>query len=154
MPLAEAVVSDLRLLKGTCHCGKVEIEFRTAMSPVEFTPRACDCSFCSKHGASYISDPDGSISIQAKGRDTISEYRQGSESARFLVCRWCGVLTAVVFDGDAGSRYGAVNSRCIEDGVVFGAPQVVSPQKLSGEEKRRRWAKLWTPSVKLKVSGA
>lgn len=146
-------MSDPRLLKGACHCGKVRFEFRTAMSPAEFTPRACDCSFCLKHGASYLSDPDGSVSIQAKGSDTIGEYRQGSGSARFLVCRSCGVLVAVVFDGDAG-RYGAVNSRCIEDGVVFGVPQVVSPQKLSGEEKRRRWAKLWTPGVKLQVSGA
>lgn len=143
---------DPRLLRGGCHCGKVKVEFGTAISPKDFTPRVCDCSFCLKHGASYISDPDGSLSIEAKGVDTISEYRQGSENARFLVCRCCGVLVAVVFDDDAGS-YGAVNSRCIEDGVVFGASQVVSPQKLGGEEKRRRWVKLWTPRVKLKVSG-
>lgn len=152
MSQTEAVVINPRLLRGGCHCGKVKIEFETAISPADFTPRVCDCSFCLKHGASYISDPDGSLSIEAKGLDTISEYRQGSESARFLVCRCCGVLVAVVFDDDAGC-YGAVNSRCIEDGVVFGALQVVSPQKLGGEEKRRRWAKLWTPRVKLKVSG-
>ena len=144
-------MSEPRLLQGACHCGKVRFEFRTTMSPAEFTPRACDCSFCLKHGASYLSDPDGSVSIQAKGSDAIGEYRQGSGGARFLVCRCCGVLVAVLFDGDAGS-YGAVNSRCMEDGVVFGALQVVSPRKLSGEEKRRRWAKLWTPGVKLQVS--
>jgi hypothetical protein len=133
-----------RLLRGGCHCGKVQIEFGTAIAPADFAPRACDCSFCLKHGASYISDPDGSLSIQAKGLDSVSEYRQGSEGARFIVCRRCGVLVAVVFDDD-GASYGAVNTRCIEEGVVFGAPQVVSPQRLGGEEKKRRWAKLWTP---------
>lgn len=139
------------VLRGGCHCGRVKIEFGTAIRPTDFTPRACDCSFCLKHGASYISDPEGSLSIEAKGLDTISEYRQGSESARFLVCRYCGVLVAVVFDDDTGS-YGAINSRCIGDGVVFGALQVVSPQKLGSEEKRRRWAELWTPRVEFNTS--
>jgi len=106
-----------------------------------------------EHGASYISDPQGSLSIQARGQDSVSEYRQGSESARFIVCRWCGVLVAVVF-ADNGVSYGVVNVRCIEEGVVFGAPQIVSPQKLGGEEKKRRWAKLWTPGAIVRVSGA
>jgi hypothetical protein len=85
-----------------------------------------------------------------KGSDATSEYRQGSQSARFLVCRHCGVLVAVVFDDDVGS-YGAVNSRCIEGAAPFGAPQVVSPQSLGGAEKRNRWAKLWTPRVSVKA---
>lgn len=143
---------DARVLSGGCHCGRVRIEFGTATSPTDIHPRACDCSFCTKHGASYISDPAGSLCIEVKGQDAISEYRQGSESARFLVCRCCGVMVAVVFDDDAGS-YGAVNSRCIDGDVVFGPLQTVSPQRLAGEEKRSRWAKLWTPGVKLNVSG-
>jgi len=144
-------VVNPRLLRGGCHCGKVKIEFRATIGPAALTPRTCDCSFCLKHNASYISDPNGSLSIEAKGSNTITEYHQGSQSARFLICRYCGVLVAVVFDDDAGC-HGAVNSRCIEGEVVFGAPQVVSPQKLGGEEKRRRWAQLWTPRVKVKVS--
>lgn len=143
---------DARLLRGGCHCGRVRIEFGTSTSPADIHPRACDCSFCTRHGASYLSDPHGSLRIEVQGQDTISEYRQGSESARFLLCRCCGVLVAVVFDDAAGS-YGAVNSRCIEGDVVFGPLQTVSPQGLAGEEKRRRWATLWTPDVELKVSG-
>jgi len=144
---------DATLVRGGCHCGRVRIEFGTATSPADIRPRACDCSFCIKHGASYISDPHGSLRIDVQGQDTISEYRQGSESARFLLCRCCGVLVAVVFDDDGGS-YGAVNSRCIEGDVGFGSLQTVSPQRLAGEEKRSRWATLWTPDVEIKVSGS
>ncbi len=145
-------MNDAKMLRGGCHCGKVKIEFGTARSPTDFRPRACDCSFCLKHGASYISDPDGTLAIEVKGSDTVSEYRQGSESARLLLCRFCGVLVAVLFDDGAGT-FGTVNSRCIEGGVVFGALQPVSPQKLGVEEKRSRWVRLWTPHVKLQVSG-
>ena len=140
-------------LRGSCHCGDVQIEFGTAIAPENFTPWACDCSFCLKHGASYISDPAGHLTIAAKRSNSINEYRQGSKSARFLVCHSCGVLVAVVFDGDAGT-YGTVNSRCIDDKVEFGMPKVVSPQELSVEQKRRSWGRLWTPSVRFVVSDA
>jgi len=146
------MMNQPRLLKGGCHCGKIKIVFETIICPEDLTPRACDCSFCLKHGASYVSDPEGSLSIEVKGLDTVSEYHQGSETARFLLCRYCGVLVAVVFDDEIGS-YGAVNSRSIEDGVIFGAPKTVSPQKLGREEKRRRWVKLWTPRLELKAAG-
>lgn len=140
------------VLVGGCHCGNVRVEFATAIHPADFNPRACDCTFCRKHSASYISDPDGSLSIAVKRQDTISEYRQGSENATFLLCRDCGVLVAVVFDDD-GRRFGAVNSRCLEGDALFGPLQTVSPQRLTAEEKKRRWATLWTPRVKLTVSG-
>ena len=138
------------LLKGGCYCGKVRIAFGTSKSPTDLIPRVCDCAFCSKHGASYISDPDGSLAIQAKGLDTLSEYRHGAEIARFLMCRSCGVLVAVVFD-DGAASYGTLNVRCLEDPVELGPPQVVSPRKFTPEEKRRRWARLWTPGVQLSV---
>ena len=140
-----------RLLTGGCHCGDVKIAFGTVKNPGDLIPRVCDCSFCSKHGASYISDPGGSLSIQAKGLDTLVEYRHGAEIARFLMCRSCGVLIAVVFDDDSGS-YGTLNLRCLEDAVEFGPPQVVSPRTLSGDKKRRLWARLWTPGVKFSVT--
>ncbi|MGH8076310.1 MAG: GFA family protein [Lysobacter sp.] len=144
---------ESKVLGGGCHCGKVRVELATAIPLANLSPRACDCSFCTKHGASYLSDPDGSLVIAVNGQDTISEYhRQGSESARFLVCRDCGVLVAVVFDEAAG-RYGAVNSRCLEGDAAFAPLQTGSPQQLTAEEKKRRWTRLWTPRVKLTITG-
>ncbi|HYH43212.1 MAG TPA: hypothetical protein VD867_14655 [Burkholderiales bacterium] len=99
-----------------------------------------------KHGASYISDPQGSLTIEA-AQDVISEYRQGSASARFLICRSCGVLTAVVFDSALGC-HGAMNARCVEGSVVLGEHEGISPSELDPEAKKKRWLSLWTPEVK------
>ena len=134
-----------RILKGGCHCGKVRLELSTSIRPEEFHPRACDCSFCTKHGAAYVSDPGGKLRVV--GAETLAEYRQGSGTARMLLCRACGVLVAAVFE-DGGRLYGTVNAKCLE-GVDFGAPETVSPRTLGVEEKRGRWARLWTPDVEI-----
>jgi hypothetical protein len=136
------------VLKGGCRCGKIRVELATSIRPEDFHPRACDCSFCTKHGAAYVSDPDGRLRII--GSETLAEYRQGSETARMLLCRACGVTVAAVFE-DGGRLYGTVNSKCLE-GVVFGTPQTVSPQTLGVGEKTARWARLWTPDVEIVAS--
>jgi hypothetical protein len=133
------------ILKGGCHCGKLRIELTTSIEAAELRPRACDCSFCTKHGAAYVSDPDGKLRIV--GSDSMADYRQGSGTARMILCRACGVLVAAVLE-ENGRRYGTVNSKCL-DGVTFGAPQAVSPQTLGVADKKARWTRLWTPDVEI-----
>ena len=82
--------------------------------------------------------------VTASDADALGRYRQGSESAEFLLCRHCGVLLAVVFATDDGMR-GAVNVRCLANAAEFASPQTVSPQQLPPEERRERWRRLWTP---------
>ena len=65
-------------LRGSCHCGRLGIEFTTACEPASLHPRACDCTFCRKHGAAWISDPAGTLSVTASASDALHEYRQGS----------------------------------------------------------------------------
>jgi hypothetical protein len=133
------------VLRGGCHCGKVRVELTTSIRPAEFHPRACDCSFCTKHGAAYVSDPQGRLRVIAA--DTLADYRQGSGTARMLLCRACGVLVAAVLE-EGGRRYGTVNAKCL-DGVAFGAPETVSPQTLGAQDKKARWTRLWTPDVEI-----
>jgi hypothetical protein len=133
------------VLKGGCHCGKVRVELATSLHPADLHPRACDCSFCTKHGAAYVSDPHGKLRVI--GGETLGEYRQGSGTAKMLLCRGCGVLVAAILEED-GRRYGTVNAQCIE-GVAFGAAQTVSPQALVVDDKKARWTRLWTPDVEL-----
>ncbi len=133
------------VLEGGCHCGAVRLQLATAIRPEDFHPRACDCSFCTKHGAAYVSDPLGRLRIVAPGG--LAEYRQGSGTARMLLCRSCGVLIGAVLE-EEGRRYGTVNANCLE-GVAFGAPQTVSPRKLGVADKKARWVRLWTPDVEI-----
>lgn len=111
-------------------------------------PRACGCTFCRKHGAAYVSDPSGYLSLVARERGALLQYRQGSDIARFLLCRHCGVLLGVAFDHD-GRSYGAVNAGCLDGEPGLGEVFSASPQDLEAKEKMARWLQLWVPDVVL-----
>lgn len=133
-------------LQGSCHCGRLALRYETAQAPAATSPRACDCSFCRKHGAAYLSDPNGALSIFEGESGSRCEYRQGSENARFQVCTHCGVLVAVLFEHE-GRLYGAINARCLNGDARFANDVDVSPQRLSAEAKIARWLQAWIPDV-------
>lgn len=127
-------------LNGSCHCGAVHVELRTRRCADAFVPRACDCSFCRKHGAAWVSDADGEIILSGLAASGL--YRQGAELAAFRFCMNCGVLVAVVY-ADAEGERAALNARCMADQQAFAADQPASPQQLSAAEKVARWKNLW-----------
>lgn len=137
---------DRQSLRGSCHCARLTLRYDAAQAPADTHPRACDCSFCCKHGAAYVSDPAGALCIHESEPGARREYRQGSEIARFQVCGHCGVLVAVVFEHE-GRRYGAVNARCFDDEPGFAESVPASPQRLSAEDKVARWLHVWVPDV-------
>src|SRR5690242_281873 len=95
-------------LTGGCHCGNIRLEIDLIRTPGAYSPRACDCDFCRKHGASYVSDPDGSLTVRVQEEGRLVRYRQGSGTAVCLVCANCGVVVGVVYD-EAGKTFGAIN---------------------------------------------
>jgi hypothetical protein len=137
--------------QGGCHCGQLCVSFSTGLDPASIIPRACDCSFCQKHGAAYVSDPAGQLAVTMPSSDALRRYRQGSNTADFLLCFRCGVLVAVVFEHDA-RLYAAVNAQCLEQPTGFGIATPASPQVLSPDEKVARWSQLWIPQVALITS--
>lgn len=136
--------SASRVFSGGCHCGAVRLAWRTARAPGDTAPRACDCSFCSKHGAAWVSDATGHVLVTCDPEEGLTRYRQGAELADFLLCGRCGVVVAVVLD-EAGGAVGAVNASCLDAPEEF-APRVgISPQRLDAETKLTRWRTLWMP---------
>jgi hypothetical protein len=129
---------------GGCHCGAVRWNFETAQTLAAFTPRACDCDYCTRHGAAWVSDPAGRLRIRAAD-GKLQRYRQGSGQAEFLVCRDCGVLVAVVARTADGRLLGAANRNAFDARASFGEQAVVSPQQLAPDAKLARWTQLWTP---------
>lgn len=135
-------------LSGGCHCGNIQLHFASNKSALDFSPRACDCSFCRKHGAQYISDPGGVLTLHIVREEMLARYQQGSHSAEFLCCRQCGVLVAVIYE-DNDYIYGAINTASVDTPVNFAATQISSPQTLSEAEKIQRWKTLWCSGVKI-----
>jgi hypothetical protein len=141
------------LLHGGCHCGVVKIKFMTRNPILSASPRACDCSFCQKHGAAYTSDPCGTLTIACNGPDDLLRYQQGSKHTQFLMCAHCGVLLAATYN--SGSIiYGAVNVLCLDRFNDFSTSERSSPQQLSTTDKISRWTKLWVPNVTIAYASA
>ncbi len=144
LAMTDLALTDLTLtalLAGRCHCGRVHATLTTTYAASDCSPRACDCSFCQKHGAAWVSDPQGALRVDARDANDLRRYRQGSDTADMLLCAHCGVLVAVVFAHRDG-LFGAINAGCLDD-VALDAAVVVSPQRLSVSEKIERWRMLW-----------
>jgi hypothetical protein len=137
----------MHLLEGSCHCGNVRVRIELSRPPSEYQPRACDCDFCRKHGAAYVSDPQGALQIRIKDERETHRYRQGSGLADCLLCRQCGVLIGACFFDER--LFAVVNAKIMDAGVSFGAEMPVSPQRLSAAEKRHRWTQLWFGDVRV-----
>ena len=135
-------------LTGGCHCGNIHVDMDLTREPGTYNPRACDCDYCRKHSASYISDAHGSLLIRIADQRKLGKYRQGAGLAEFLLCTACGVLVAVLYSRDA-RLYGAMNTNAIDARESFGAPHTVSPKNLSGQEKMQRWQELWFCNINI-----
>ncbi len=135
-------------VSGGCHCGNFSVELQLTRAPDRYEPRACDCDFCRKHGAAYVSDPDGALDIRIADPAQAGRYRQGSAQAEMLLCRRCGVLLGALFT-DGGRCFGAVNAQVLDPAVRLGATTAVSRNTLSAREKAARWRKLWFANVSI-----
>lgn len=138
---------------GSYHCGELKFEIEISGEPGLFSPRTCDCDFCRKHGAAYISGPMGKLTFTVSNEINLNRYQQGDKIADLLICNNCGVLVGVCFQHQ-GQLYAAVNSNAIEPGIQFGKEIVVSPKHLSGEEKTQRWQNIWVSNVSIKQAKA
>jgi len=140
------IVPSTQAVRGGCYCGNVRLEIELTRELPYYQPRACDCGFCSKHGAAYLSDPQGSLRIRIADPAATTRYRQGNELAEMLLCNQCGVLVGALYQAD-GRTYATVNVRAIEGNWPFGQPQSVAPRLLSGAQKVARWRSLWFADV-------
>jgi hypothetical protein len=126
---------------GSCHCGALRVEFETDKP---LAPRACQCSFCRKHHARSVSDPDGAATIALDG--AALRYRFGTGSAEFLVCGRCGNYVGAVQEID-GAIYAVLNLTVFDDPhpELAAEPMVYDGESAETRATRRRGR--WTPAV-------
>ena len=132
--------------QASCHCGNISVDAILTRELSSYIPRACDCDFCVKNGAAYISDPEGEIDITIRNSGEVTWYRQGANLVRLLICRNCGVMVAVTYTDNA-NLYAGLNSKTLVNRDSLAPSQVASPRTLSSPEKIKRWKEIWFPLV-------
>ena len=101
-------------IRGRCHCGNISFRLDWTPDPAEIPARACDCTFCMKHGGLWTSNPRGSLEIEVADRSLVSRYEFGTKTATFHVCGRCGIAPVVTSDID-GRIYAVVSVRAFEN---------------------------------------
>ena len=132
---------------GGCHCSNLTVSVELTRAASSYSPRACDCEFCRRHGAAWVSDPQGSLLIHVRDQGDTGRYRQGAGIAEMLLCRNCGVLVAALWQG--AHLHGVVNANVLEGRDALPPVQPVSPKVLSADAKVNRWQKIWFADVRL-----
>ena len=101
------------LIKGSCHCGNISFSLTWNPEPTEIPARACGCSFCSKHGGVWTSNPNGSLKVAVREPSRVSKYSFGTRTAEFHICSNCGVVPLVTSRID-GRLYAVVSVNAFE----------------------------------------
>ncbi|MBO6783059.1 MAG: aldehyde-activating protein [Alphaproteobacteria bacterium] len=143
----------MTVYRGGCHCGNIRVAFETGRAPGDFTPQACQCGFCRKHGTAALSDPDGKLTFTIEDPDNASLYRHGLGLTDFIICRTCGVYVGAHMPDPKGD-IANVMVNALDDRERFtNPPQPVVRTEEDEESKRVRRRRQWTPSTIVTGSG-
>ena len=100
-------------IQGKCHCGNISFSLDWEDEPAEIPARACDCTFCRKHGGLWTSSPAASLEVAIRDPARVSKYEFGTRTATFHVCTACGVVPVVTSEIE-GRVYAVVSVRAFE----------------------------------------
>jgi len=139
------MVAGMWTLVGTCHCGAIRATLHSAQAPEALQVRACQCSFCTRHGAMTASDPAGSAIIEMQPA-AVTRYQFGTRTGTSLICARCGVYAGVILE-DGGKTWSVLNVRGLAIAQLQGrsAEPVVYDGETPEARIARRKAK-WTPT--------
>ncbi len=101
------------LINGRCHCGNISFKLSWEPEPQEIPARACDCSFCTKHGGVWTSCNTGSLKVTVADRSCVSTYSFGTRTAQFHICSKCGIVPVVTSQIE-GRTYAVVSVNAFE----------------------------------------
>lgn len=101
------------LVSGKCHCGNISFTLDWPDSEPGIPARACSCSFCTKHGGVWTSNPGARLAVVLRDAALVSKYAFGTETAAFHVCARCGAVPLVTSEV-GGHAYAVVNVNTFE----------------------------------------
>ncbi|ROU05345.1 GFA family protein [Lysobacter enzymogenes] len=140
-------------IDGACHCGNIRFVLDWRDEPDAIAARACDCTFCVKHGGVWTARAEAALRLNLRDPQRVSRYAFGTGTADFLVCAHCGAVPAAVSRIE-GRLYAVVNVNTFEG---FDPARIQSaPASLDGETESARLARRqrnWIGEVEI-VEGA
>ena len=131
--------------KGQCHCGAIRATLEATKPATELQARACQCGFCTRHGAMTVSDPAGRVTFKIT-RAGLNRYQFATRTGTSLLCACCGMYAGVVLE-DEGKVWSAINVRglAISEFKDRAAEPVVYEGETPEARIERRKQK-WTPT--------
>jgi hypothetical protein len=126
------------VVRGRCHCGNIAFALDWEPDPQEIPARACDCTFCRKHGGVWTSNPGGRLRVRVRDPAHVSQYTFGTGTADFHVCARCGIVPLVTSEIDA-HLYAVVSVNAFEG--VDPALLKPAPVTFEGEDQASRLAR-------------
>jgi len=132
---------------GGCHCGNIHVRLGLSKPPEENPLRACTCSFCRSHNPRIVADREGLFEVWADDWSLVENYRFGTRTCDFLICRRCGVFIAAVTQTPEETR-AVVNANCLNDRERFTSVPVVHDfDGETSETRSARHAANWMPAI-------
>jgi hypothetical protein len=138
-------VSEPTTLTGSCHCGAIRASLQTSRPVAELEVRACQCSFCTRHGAKTVSDSGGRCRFEIDGA-ALSWYRFETRTGTSLICNRCGMYAGVMIE-DGDNVWSVINVRALA--IPELASRAAEPKDYDGETPEERIARRkanWTPT--------
>jgi hypothetical protein len=131
------------VIHGKCHCGNIAFELEWPDGPPDITARACDCSFCVKHGGVWTSNPRSRLAVTVRDAALVSKYTFGTHTATFHVCSRCGAVPLVTSQ-IADHVYAVVNVNVLENvdsSRIRKAPVTFDGEDVESrlERRKRNW---------------
>jgi hypothetical protein len=141
----ENCVTDPTTLTGSCHCGAIRATLQTFKPVAELEVRACQCSFCTRHGAKTVSDPSGHCRFEIDGA-ALSYYQFETRTGMSLICNRCGMYAGVMIE-DGDNVWSVLNARGLA--IQELASRAAEPKVYDGETPEQRIHRrktMWTPT--------
>lgn len=133
-------------LRGECHCGAIQATLVTSKPADTLQVRACQCGFCTRHGAMTVSDPAGRATfVMREGQ--LQAYQFATRTGTSLICKTCGTYVGVMLkDGDDVWSVMNVRGLAIRELADRTAEPVTYDNETAEQRIARRKAK-WTPTT-------
>jgi hypothetical protein len=131
--------------EGSCHCGAIRATLHASKPAAELEVRACQCSFCTRHGAKTVSDPAGRCRFEIDGA-ALSWYLFETRTGMSLICNRCGMYAGVIIE-DGDNVWSVLNVRGLA--IAEFKDRAGKPRVYEGETPEQRIARrkaMWTPT--------